>query len=87
LTASGATNWHGFAQAILESATHAALLPPGRAPRLVPIASKDYPLPAARPKNSRLACDRLNQRFSVALPSWQEGLSLCIEEMRSCEVA
>jgi dTDP-4-dehydrorhamnose reductase len=86
-TALGATSWHGFAQAILEGAMHAALLAPGRVPHLVPIASEDYPLPAARPKNSRLACNRLNQRFGIALPCWKEGVSLCIEEMRTCEAA
>jgi dTDP-4-dehydrorhamnose reductase len=87
MTASGATSWHSFAEAILEGATHAALLAGGRAPRLVPIASEGHPLPAARPKNSRLACDRLNRRFSIALPCWKEGLSLCIEEMRTCAAA
>jgi dTDP-4-dehydrorhamnose reductase len=87
LTASGATSWHGFAEAILKGATQAALLAPGRAPGLVPIASEDYPLPAARPKNSRLACDRLTRRFGIALPNWKEGLSPCIEEMRTCEAA
>src|SRR5215475_9210312 len=46
LTASGATSWHGFAAAILEGATNRGLLAPcgaPRAPRLVPIASEDYP--------------------------------------------
>jgi dTDP-4-dehydrorhamnose reductase len=81
LTASGATSWHGFAVAILEGATRPALLADGRAPCLVPIASEDYPRPAARPKNSRLAGDRLRQRFGIALPCWKEGLSLCLEEM------
>jgi dTDP-4-dehydrorhamnose reductase len=85
LTASGATSWHGFAAAILEGATRNALLAAGAALRLVPIASEDYPRPAARPKNSRLACDRLHQRFGVALPCWKEGLSLCLEEMGAGE--
>jgi dTDP-4-dehydrorhamnose reductase len=86
LTASGATSWHGFAAAILNGAKrHALLTRP--APCLVPIASEDYPRPAARPKNSRLATDRLRQRFGVALPEWEEGLSLCLEEMRACEAA
>jgi dTDP-4-dehydrorhamnose reductase len=91
LTASGATSWHGFAAAIMEGATQDAVLAAGRAPgcapRLVPIASEDYPCPAARPKNSRLAGDRLRQRFGIALPCWKEGLSLCLEEMRACEPA
>jgi dTDP-4-dehydrorhamnose reductase len=85
LTASGATSWHGFAAAILEGATRHALLAPSRAPRLVPIASEDYPLPAARPKNSRLAGDRLKRRFGITLPCWEKGLSLCLEEMRTRE--
>jgi dTDP-4-dehydrorhamnose reductase len=87
LTASGATSWHGFAAAILEAATRGALLPAGHTPRLVPITSKDYPCPAARPKNSRLAGDRLRRRFGIALGDWKEGLSLCLEEMRACEPA
>lgn len=87
LTASGATSWHGFAAAILEGATRHGLLAGGRVPRLVPIASEDYPRPAARPKNSRLAGDRLRQRFGIALPCWKEGLSRCLEEMRACEPA
>src|SRR5215475_12838061 len=84
LTASGATSWHGFAAAILVGATCHGLLAPARACRLVPVASEEYPRPAARPKNSRLACDRLHQRFGIALPYWKEGLSLCLEEMRAC---
>jgi dTDP-4-dehydrorhamnose reductase len=87
LTASGVTSWHGFAAAILAGATDRGLLPATRAPRLVPIASEDYPLPAARPKNSRLAGVRLQRRFGIALPCWKEGLSLCLEEISACERA
>jgi dTDP-4-dehydrorhamnose reductase len=87
LTASGATSWHGFATAILNGAARHALLPASPATRLVPIPSEDYPRPAARPKNSRLANDALRQRFGIALPDWEEGLSLCLEEMRACEAA
>jgi dTDP-4-dehydrorhamnose reductase len=87
LTASGAISWHGFAAAILEGAMARGLVRPSRAPRLVPIASEDYPLPAARPKNSRLAGVRLKRRFGIALPCWKEGLSLCLEEISACERA
>ncbi len=85
LTASGATSWHGFAGAILEGATRHALLG-GRAPRLVPVASEDYPRPAARPKNSQLSGERLRERFGIALQGWEEGLGQCLDEMRE-EVA
>jgi dTDP-4-dehydrorhamnose reductase len=85
LTAAGATSWHGFAAAILDGARRHGLIAPDRVPRLVPVATEEYPRPAARPKNSRLAGDRLRARFGIALPPWEEGLSLCLEEMRACE--
>jgi dTDP-4-dehydrorhamnose reductase len=87
LTASGATSWHGFAAAILNGAAHHGLLPARPAPRIHAIASEDYPCPATRPKNSRLAGGRLHQRFGIALPAWEEGLSLCLEQMRTCAAA
>jgi dTDP-4-dehydrorhamnose reductase len=80
LTAAGATSWFGFAEAILDEATRAGLLQ--RAPRITPIASSDYPTPAARPKNSRLACERVKARFGIALPDWRQSLARCIGEMK-----
>jgi len=85
LTASGATSWHGFAKAILEDATRYALLPAQHLPQLKPIPSEKYPTPAARPKNSRLAVDRISKRFGIALPDWKQGLARCIEEMKTGE--
>jgi dTDP-4-dehydrorhamnose reductase len=85
LTASGATSWHGFAKAILEDATRYALLPAQHLPQLKPVPSEEYPTPAARPKNSRLAVDRISKRFGIALPDWKQGLARCIEEIRTGE--
>ena len=81
LTASGATSWHGFAGAIFEDARRHGLLQ--RVPHLKPIPSAEYPTPAARPKNSRLARERLSKRFGIALPDWKQRLSLCIEGMKT----
>lgn len=78
LTAAGATTWHAFAAAILDAAKKAGR--PIRAKSLVAIPSSAYPTPARRPINSRLDCSTLNQRFGLALPGWQHGLQLCIEE-------
>ena len=80
LTAAGVTSWHGFAGAILDEARRAGLLP--RVPRLTPIPSTDYPTAAVRPKNSRLAGDRLRQRFGIALPDWRQSLARCIADMK-----
>ena len=85
LTAAGATSWYGFAQAILNGAQQHGLLSAQPAPQLKPIPSADYPLPAARPKNSRLAGERLRQRFGIALPDWKQGLARCIEDMITSE--
>ena len=81
LTAAGATTWHGFAAAILQQAAKQGLLPAHRLPRLSAIPTEAYPRPAARPKNSRLAADRLQERFGVAPFNWQDAVKLCLQDM------
>jgi dTDP-4-dehydrorhamnose reductase len=85
LMASGATTWHGFAKASLESATRHGLVSPGGAPRLVAVASDEGT--AMVPKHSLFACDRLRQRYGITLPHWKEGLERCLEEVLACEPA
>jgi dTDP-4-dehydrorhamnose reductase len=82
LTASGAVTWFGFAQAILAEAQKT----PGLAtPRLIPITTAEYPLPARRPANSRLDCTKLEALLATRLPSWQDGLAQCLREKSSPE--
>ena len=78
-TARGATTWHGFAEAIHRDAHGLGLLE--RCPVLHAIATEEYPLPAARPKNSRLDGSRLFERFGVRLPEWGTGVGQCLEEL------
>ena len=68
------TSWHGFAQAIFERIS-------GRSPRLVPIASKDYPTPAARPLNSTLDCSLIHRVFGLEQPDWRASLSRVLVEL------
>ncbi len=75
MTCSGAVSWCGFAQAIFARAQ--ALLD-GRAPRVLPIASSEYPTPARRPHNSVLSCEKLRTRFGVQLPAWEQALDTVI---------
>jgi dTDP-4-dehydrorhamnose reductase len=49
-----------------------------RKPVVVPIATKDYPLPARRPLNSVLSCKKLTDTF-CQLPRWDNALGLCLE--------
>jgi hypothetical protein len=72
-TASGSTTWFGFASAIFEIAPGLA-----RRPRLRPLATADYPLPAPRPAWSVLDCGRLRERFGITLPGWREALCECV---------
>lgn len=77
MTAAGATSWHGFAEAILDRAGDRV---PSR-PAVRAIATEDFPTPARRPRNSRLCCDRLRERFGVTLPDWAAALGACLAEM------
>jgi dTDP-4-dehydrorhamnose reductase len=80
VTASGATSWHGFAKAALEGASRYGLVGSGDVPRLVPVASEDWPHGAAVPKNAQRSGDRLRQRYGITLPHWKDGLAMCFEE-------
>ncbi|ANB19131.1 dTDP-4-dehydrorhamnose reductase [Dokdonella koreensis] len=85
LTAAGACSWFDFAQAIFERAHAAGLLP--RRPRVVPIASADYPTPAQRPAWSVLDCERLQTRFGLHLPAWEQGLREVVEALAAARSA
>lgn len=78
LTAAGQTSWHGFTAAILETRSR---LMGAASPRLSPIPTSAYPLPAPRPHYSVMSNERLQHTFGVAIPAWQNGLSLCMDEM------
>jgi dTDP-4-dehydrorhamnose reductase len=78
MTAGGHTSWCGFAQAIVDQS--GGLI--ASRPRVVPIATVEYPLPARRPRNSILSCARLAARFGITLAPWQEGLARVINELR-----
>ncbi|PPU94123.1 dTDP-4-dehydrorhamnose reductase [Xanthomonas albilineans] len=79
LTAAGETTWHGFAEAIFADAVAAGLLP--RTPRVLPIATTEYPTPAKRPAYSRLDVSKLQCDFSLELPQWRDGLRQVIGEL------
>ena len=63
-----ATTWHGLAEAAI---AEARALGPVACRRVLPIATADYPTPAARPANSVLACDRIAERWGLAQPDWR----------------
>lgn len=79
LTASGETSWHGFAAAIVEDAAKRGLI--AKAPKVIAIATADFPTPAKRPAYSRLDTTTLQRDFNVVLPPWREGLARVLDAM------
>jgi dTDP-4-dehydrorhamnose reductase len=79
LVAGGHTSWHGFACAIFEAAQARGLL--ARIPRVLPIASADYPTPARRPAWSVLDNTAFERHVGIALPDWRDGLREVIDRL------
>jgi dTDP-4-dehydrorhamnose reductase len=73
MTAGGQTTWCGFARAILAGS--------GSKVPVVAIPTKDYPTPAARPRNSLFDNSRFEKRFGFRLPAWEEGLRQCLQTL------
>lgn len=77
LTATGAVSWCGFARAILDTAQKISGTAP---PRLTPITTADYPLPARRPANSRLDTTHFIAAFGITPAPWRDMLAHCLRE-------
>jgi dTDP-4-dehydrorhamnose reductase len=76
LAAAGHTNWHTFATRIVE------LMPQNerRCRDVQAISTAEYPTPARRPAWSVLDCGKLKRTFGLALPDWEEGLRLALDQ-------
>jgi dTDP-4-dehydrorhamnose reductase len=73
----GTTTWRDMAEEVFRcSAVHG-----GPCAEVEPIRSADYPTPAARPANSQLDCTKLERTFGVRLPTWQQGVTECVERL------
>jgi len=71
----GATSWHGFADAIFELARPLGLV---TEVHLTPIATHQYPTPAARPVYSALDCDKIATAFGITTRPWRDSLRDCL---------
>jgi len=68
MSSTGDASWHEFAQAIVGG---------GGKPRVVPIKTAEYPLPARRPAYGVLATAKFEATFGFALPDWRDALARC----------
>lgn len=70
----GITTWYEFAKAIFE-------LRGGDAPRIVPIATSDYPTVARRPAYSALDTTSFRETFDVTPRHWRDALIETLEKL------
>lgn len=84
MTCSGMTSWYGFTRQILEEAGRKGLLPADSLPKLIPIATHEYPLKAARPANSVLSNEKLQKTFGISMPAWDVCVRQVLDELTFC---
>jgi dTDP-4-dehydrorhamnose reductase len=80
LTASGEASWHSYACHVLTQAQTLGQSFKVSSSEVAAIATTDYPLPAARPKNSRLDTTKLQTVFGLHLPAWQVHINRMLKE-------
>ncbi|WXL27349.1 dTDP-4-dehydrorhamnose reductase [Ectopseudomonas mendocina] len=79
LAAAGEVSWYGYANHIVQTAKKLDI--PLKVQTIYPIATSEYPTPAARPHNSRLNTQKLRDAFSIHLPDWQVGVTRMLMEV------
>jgi dTDP-4-dehydrorhamnose reductase len=79
--AGGETNWHDYARFVIEFARQRGKVIKVAPEQILPIPTSDYPTPAQRPLNSRLSTAKLQQRFGLSLPHWQQGVERMLTEI------
>ncbi|OHX11638.1 dTDP-4-dehydrorhamnose reductase [Chromobacterium sphagni] len=81
LTAQGEASWHSYAQRVIRRAGERGFPLSLTAEAVKAIGSDQYPLPAKRPANSRLDCNKVMRAFSLSLPGWEEGVDSVVDQL------
>ena len=69
----GVASWYDFAQSVVEYSGIDCVIEPVR--------TKEYPLPAVRPKYSVLDKAKIKRDFGLSIPDWRQSLKECIKKM------
>jgi dTDP-4-dehydrorhamnose reductase len=75
----GETTWCGFAAEAVRLRREAE--PGVRFAEIEAITTAEYPTPARRPRNSRMNCGKLAERFGWTMMDWQESLGEVLAEL------
>ncbi|MFL5070270.1 MAG: sugar nucleotide-binding protein, partial [Xanthobacteraceae bacterium] len=71
------TTWFGLAEAIFAGWARRG----HRVPKVQPIPLTEWPGLAARPRDTRLDCSKLERAFGLRLPAWQDSLDQCLDRL------
>jgi len=75
----GEASWHGLAEAIFGHVAAGG----GAVPVVLPIPTSEYPTPAKRPMNSRLATDKIARDYGIAARDWRVMIEEVVGELRA----
>jgi dTDP-4-dehydrorhamnose reductase len=78
LACQGETNWYEYALEIFRQARERGLSLAVKQVR--PIPTSAYHVPAKRPLNSRMNCQRLAEQFHLTPPHWKTALGHVLDE-------
>jgi dTDP-4-dehydrorhamnose reductase len=81
LVAGGETSWHGYANFVIDFARQTDLDIKVAPEAIQAVPTSAFPLPASRPKNSRLDTGKLQNTFGLNLPHWQYGVTRMLTEI------
>ncbi|MBU2568709.1 MAG: dTDP-4-dehydrorhamnose reductase [Gammaproteobacteria bacterium] len=81
LTSGGETTWHGLACYAVQRAYENGMQLKLKPENIQPIPTEAYPLPAQRPKNSRLKTDALANSLALHFPDWRLYVDRVIREL------
>lgn len=85
LAPAGETAWHGLAQHAVKRARANGLALKLSPDRISPISTEQYPLPAKRPKNSRLDTGKITAALGLHLPDWKIYVNRTVDQLVSGE--
>lgn len=72
-TDEGVASWYDFTKAIFEMT--------GKATRVNPIPTSEYPTPARRPLYSVLSKKKIKKTYGIDIPYWRDSLRKCINQL------
>ena len=81
LVASGETTWHGYASKVVALANQLGIKTKIQAGDIQPIPTEAYPLPAPRPKNSRLSTRKIQETFGIDIPHWSIDVERVLKQI------